>query len=53
MTEQRPELPPAERDDLMSKLTAEISGFADYQANTSRGIPIFELLPALKESGSP
>ena len=39
------ELPQAERDDLMPKLTAEISAFADYQAKTSRVIPIFELEP--------
>jgi deazaflavin-dependent oxidoreductase (nitroreductase family) len=37
------ELPPAERGDLMPKLTAEISAFAEYQAKTSRVIPIFEL----------
>ena len=37
------ELPPAERDELMPKLTAEISAFANYQAKTSRIIPIFEL----------
>jgi deazaflavin-dependent oxidoreductase (nitroreductase family) len=40
------ELPPAERDDLMPKLTAEISAFAEYQAKTRRVIPIFELEPA-------
>jgi deazaflavin-dependent oxidoreductase (nitroreductase family) len=39
------ELPPAERDDIIPKLTAEISAFADYQANTKRVIPIFELQP--------
>jgi deazaflavin-dependent oxidoreductase (nitroreductase family) len=39
------EVPPAERDELMPKLTAEISAFADYQANTKRVIPIFELQP--------
>jgi deazaflavin-dependent oxidoreductase (nitroreductase family) len=47
------ELPPAERDDLMPKLTAEITALAEYQAKTSRVIPIFELRPALKELGSP
>jgi deazaflavin-dependent oxidoreductase (nitroreductase family) len=40
------ELPQAERDDLMPKLTADISAFAEYQARTSRVIPIFELEPA-------
>jgi deazaflavin-dependent oxidoreductase (nitroreductase family) len=39
------ELPPAERDELMPKLSAAISAFAEYQANTSRVIPIFELQP--------
>ena len=39
------EVPPAERDELMPKLPAEISAFADYQANTKRVIPIFELQP--------
>jgi deazaflavin-dependent oxidoreductase (nitroreductase family) len=37
------ELPPAERADIIPKLTAAISAFAEYQANTSRVIPIFEL----------
>ena len=39
------ELPSAERDELMPKLTAEISAFAEFQANTNREIPIFELQP--------
>jgi deazaflavin-dependent oxidoreductase (nitroreductase family) len=39
------ELPSAERDELMPKLTAEISAFAQFQANTNRVIPIFELQP--------
>lgn len=39
------ELPPAERDGLIPKITAEISAFADYQAKTNRAIPIFELQP--------
>jgi deazaflavin-dependent oxidoreductase (nitroreductase family) len=39
------ELPSAERDELMPKLTAEISAFAKFQANTNRVIPIFELQP--------
>ena len=37
------ELPPAERDAIVPKLTAEVSAFAQYQANTKRVIPIFEL----------
>ena len=37
------ELPPAERAEIMPKLTAEISAFAEFQAKTSRVIPIFEL----------
>ena len=39
------ELPPAERDDIIPKITAEISAFAEFQAKTSRVIPIFELQP--------
>ena len=39
------ELPPAERADVVPKLTAEVSAFAEYQARTSRVIPIFELVP--------
>jgi deazaflavin-dependent oxidoreductase (nitroreductase family) len=37
------ELPPGERDELWPKLTAAAPGFADYQAKTSRVIPLFEL----------
>ncbi|MBV8927694.1 MAG: nitroreductase family deazaflavin-dependent oxidoreductase [Mycobacteriaceae bacterium] len=37
------ELPPAERDEIFPKVTALAPGFADYQANTSRVIPVFEL----------
>lgn len=37
------ELPPAERDELFAKVAAAASGFADYQAKTSRVIPLFEL----------
>ena len=37
------ELPPAERDELWPKLTAAAPGFAEYQAKTSRVIPVFEL----------
>src|ERR1700761_3141286 len=40
------ELPPAERDELFSKITAAASGFAEYQAKTSRVIPLFELQSA-------
>jgi deazaflavin-dependent oxidoreductase (nitroreductase family) len=36
------ELPPAERADIIPKVSA-ISAFAEFQANTSRVIPIFEL----------
>jgi deazaflavin-dependent oxidoreductase (nitroreductase family) len=37
------ELPLAERDELFGKVTAAAPGFAEYQANTSRVIPLFEL----------
>jgi deazaflavin-dependent oxidoreductase (nitroreductase family) len=37
------ELRPAERDELFPKLTAAAPGFAEYQAKTSRVIPLFEL----------
>jgi deazaflavin-dependent oxidoreductase (nitroreductase family) len=39
------ELTPAERDDIVAKITAEISAFAEFQAKTNRVIPIFELEP--------
>jgi deazaflavin-dependent oxidoreductase (nitroreductase family) len=39
------ELPQAERDDLFPKITAVAPGFAEYQAKTSRIIPVFELQP--------
>jgi deazaflavin-dependent oxidoreductase (nitroreductase family) len=39
------ELPPAERDGIVPKLTAEISAFAEFQAKINRVIPIFELQP--------
>src|SRR3569833_2901480 len=39
------ELPPGERAAIIPKLTAEVSGFAKFQAMTSRVIPIFELEP--------
>jgi deazaflavin-dependent oxidoreductase (nitroreductase family) len=37
------ELPPAERAEIIPKLTVEVTAFADYQSKTSRVIPIFEL----------
>jgi deazaflavin-dependent oxidoreductase (nitroreductase family) len=37
------ELPPAERDELFAKITAAAPGFAEYQAKTTRVIPVFEL----------
>ncbi|SON63563.1 Deazaflavin-dependent nitroreductase [Mycobacterium simulans] len=40
------ELPPLERDELSPKVTAAAPGFAEYQAKTSRVIPLFELQPA-------
>jgi deazaflavin-dependent oxidoreductase (nitroreductase family) len=39
------ELPAAERDDLFPKITAMAPGFAEYQAKTTRVIPVFELQP--------
>lgn len=39
------ELPLAERDDLFPKITAAAPGFAEYQAKTTRIIPVFELQP--------
>jgi deazaflavin-dependent oxidoreductase (nitroreductase family) len=40
------ELPSDERDELFGKITAATPGFAEYQAKTSRVIPVFELQPA-------
>jgi deazaflavin-dependent oxidoreductase (nitroreductase family) len=37
------ELPADEREDIIPKVNALGSGFAEFQANTSRVIPIFEL----------
>jgi len=37
------ELPPGERDELYPRITAAAPGFAEYQAKTSRVIPLFEL----------
>jgi deazaflavin-dependent oxidoreductase (nitroreductase family) len=39
------ELPLAERDELFPKITSVAPGFAEYQAKTSRIIPVFELQP--------
>jgi deazaflavin-dependent oxidoreductase (nitroreductase family) len=39
------ELPLEERDDLFPKITAAAPGFAEYQAKTTRIIPVFELQP--------
>jgi deazaflavin-dependent oxidoreductase (nitroreductase family) len=40
------ELPPAERDDAYPKVVAVAPGFVEYQAKTSRVIPLFELQKA-------
>ena len=40
------ELPTAERDELFPKITAVAPRFAEYQARTTRIIPVFELQPA-------
>lgn len=37
------ELPPAERDETFQKLVAAAPGAAEYQAKTSRVMPVFEL----------
>jgi len=37
------ELPSAERDELFARITAAAPGFAEYQAKTTRVIPVFEL----------
>ena len=39
------ELPAAERDELFGKVAAAAPGFAEYQAKTTRVIPLFELQP--------
>jgi deazaflavin-dependent oxidoreductase (nitroreductase family) len=39
------ELPAAERDALFEKIAAAAPGFGEYQSNTSRVIPLFELQP--------
>lgn len=38
------ELPPQERDPAWEKIVATAPGFGEYQANTSRVIPLFELM---------
>jgi deazaflavin-dependent oxidoreductase (nitroreductase family) len=40
------ELPAEERDELFPTITAAAPGFAEYQARTTRVIPVFELQPA-------
>ena len=40
------ELPPAERDEIVPKITEILPVFAEYQAKTSRVIPIFHLQKA-------
>ena len=40
------ELRSAERDELFGQVTAAAPGFAEYQAKTTRVIPVFELQPA-------
>jgi deazaflavin-dependent oxidoreductase (nitroreductase family) len=37
------ELPPAERNELFDEISTASPGFAEYQAKTSRVIPLFEL----------
>ena len=40
------ELPSDERDELFAQIAAAAPGFAEYQAKTTRVIPVFELQPA-------
>ena len=40
------ELPSGERDELFGQIAAASPGFAEYQAKTTRVIPVFELQPA-------
>ena len=37
------ELPSAERDELFAQIIAAAPGFGEYQAKTTRVIPVFEL----------
>jgi deazaflavin-dependent oxidoreductase (nitroreductase family) len=39
------ELPPDERASAWAQIVAVAPGFGEYQANTSRIIPLFELMP--------
>jgi deazaflavin-dependent oxidoreductase (nitroreductase family) len=45
------ELGSDERDDLFGRIAAASPGFAKYQANTTRVIPVFELQPAVSPAG--
>jgi F420H(2)-dependent quinone reductase len=40
------ELPSGERENLFGRITELAPGFAEYQAKTTRVIPVFELQPA-------
>ncbi len=40
------ELPPEERDQAWDEIVAAAPGFGEYQSNTSRVIPLFELTRA-------
>jgi deazaflavin-dependent oxidoreductase (nitroreductase family) len=40
------ELPSDERDEIFGRIAAAAPGFAEYQAKTTRVIPVFELQPA-------
>jgi len=40
------ELPSPERDELFAQITAAAPGFGEYQAKTTRVIPVFELQKA-------
>jgi deazaflavin-dependent oxidoreductase (nitroreductase family) len=40
------ELPSDERDDIFGRIAAAAPGFAEYQAKTTRVIPVFELQSA-------
>jgi deazaflavin-dependent oxidoreductase (nitroreductase family) len=40
------ELPPAERDEILPKVSAIVPAFAEYQSKTSRVFPLFEVTRA-------
>jgi deazaflavin-dependent oxidoreductase (nitroreductase family) len=40
------ELPRVERDEMWAKIVASAPGFGDYQAKTTRVIPLFAITPA-------